>query len=98
MTLTGKQKRYLQAMGHSLTPVLQIGKTGLSDAVVKSAQQVLQARELIKVRILQNSPLTANEAFPALAEATGAQLVQVVGSNGLLYLQNEEKPLLVLPD
>ncbi|WP_371368612.1 RNA-binding protein [Sporomusa rhizae] len=96
-TLTGKQKRFLRAMGSTLDPVVQIGKSGVIDTVIESAEQVLVARELIKVRVLQNSPEEPKEAIASLARATEAELVQVIGRNGLLYKRNEEKPKIELP-
>lgn len=96
-TLTGKQKRFLRAMGSTLDPVVQIGKSGVIDTVIESAELVLVARELIKVRILQNSPEEPKEAIASLARATEAELVQVIGRNGLLYKRNEEKPKIELP-
>ena len=96
-TLTGKQKRFLRALGSTLEPVVQIGKGGVLESVVESAVQVLGARELIKVRVLQNSPEEPKSAITALARATGAELVQVIGRNGLLYKKNEEKSKIELP-
>lgn len=55
MTLTGKQKRYLRAEAHHLTPIVQIGKGGLTNEIKTSIRKALDARELIKVAILQNS-------------------------------------------
>ncbi len=95
--LTGKQKRFLRALGSTLDPVVQIGKSGVIDTVVESAEQALTAREIIKVRVLQNSPQEPKVAITALANATGAELVQVIGRNGLLYKKNEEKSKIELP-
>jgi RNA-binding protein len=97
ITLTGKQKRFLRAMGSTLDPVVQIGKGGIIDTVVESAAQALAARELIKVRVLQNSPEEPKTAIAALAASTGSELVQVIGRNGLLYKKNEEKSKIELP-
>lgn len=92
MELTGKQKRQLRSLGSTLDPVVQIGKAGVIESVVESADGALRTRELIKVRVLQNSPEEPASAIEALATATGAELVQVIGRNGLLYKQNPEKP------
>ena len=96
-TLTGKQKRFLRALGSTLDPVVQIGKSGVMSTVIESAEQALAAREIIKVRVLQNSPEEPKAAITALAGATGAVLVQVIGRNGLLYKKNEEKSKIELP-
>lgn len=95
--LTGKQKRFLRALGSTLDPVVQIGKSGVLESVVESAAQALAAREIIKVRVLQNSPEEPKTAIAALSKATGAELVQVIGRNGLLYKKNEEKSKIELP-
>jgi RNA-binding protein len=96
--LTGKQKRYLRAMGSTLDPVVQIGKAGVIPSLIQSASDALLARELIKVRVLRNSPEEPGEAINALAQATGAEMVQVIGHNGLLYKHNPEKPRIELPE
>lgn len=95
--LNGKQKRYLKALGSQLDPVVQIGKAGIAPTVIESARDTLIARELIKVRVLPNSPAEPEKAIAALTEAIGAELVQVIGRNGLLFKQNEEKPKIELP-
>ncbi len=97
MELTGKQKRFLRSLGSTLEPVVQIGKGGISEALVDSALEALNARELIKVRVLQNCAEEPKAAIPALAEAVGAELVQIIGRNGLLYKPNEEKSKIELP-
>lgn len=97
MVLTGKQRRFLRALGVQLPATLQVGKGGVSPPVVAQAEAELTARELIKGRALQACPLTAAEAAAALAEATGAHLVQVVGRNFLLYRAAAEMPQIELP-
>lgn len=97
IALTGKQKRFLRVLGSTLAPVVQIGKGGIMDSVVDTTAQVLTAREIIKVRVLRNSPQEPKMVLTALAEATGAELVQVIGRNGLLYKKNQEKSKLELP-
>ena len=95
--LTSKQKRHLKALGSVLDPVVQIGKAGLIETVITSASDALKARELIKARVLRNCLEEPKEAFAILAEATGAELVQVIGRNGLLFRRNDEKPKIELP-
>ncbi|WP_217636824.1 ribosome assembly RNA-binding protein YhbY [Dendrosporobacter quercicolus] len=95
--LTGKQKRFLRSLGSTMDPVVQIGKAGVVETVVDSARDVLAARELIKVRVLQNSPAEPGTAIAELAEAVQAELVQVIGRNGLLFKPNPEKSKIELP-
>lgn len=95
--LTGKQKRHLRALGSLMDAVVQIGKGGVADTVVDSAAAALHARELIKVRVLRNCPEAPSDAIHYLADATEAELVQVIGRNGLLFKRNAEKPRVELP-
>ena len=95
--LTSKQKRHLKALGSMLDPVVQIGKAGLVETVITSAADALKARELIKARVLRNCPDEPKETFATLADATDAELVQVIGRNALLFRRNDEKPKIELP-
>jgi len=95
--LTGKQKRYLRALGSELEPVVQIGKNSVTDTVVVSAGDALTARELIKVQVLQNCPDEPKDVIGELAAALEAAVVQVIGRKGLLYKQNPEKSKIELP-
>lgn len=68
MDLTGKQKRYLRAEAHHLTPIVQIGKGGLTNEIKTSIRKALDARELIKVAILQNSDTDINDVAEEIEE------------------------------
>ncbi|SEJ91043.1 RNA-binding protein [Propionispira arboris] len=96
-TLNGKQKRFLRALGVTTDPVVQIGKEGLTPSIVESAIDAVKARELIKVRVLQNCPEVAKDVIMMLAERTDTDLVQVIGRNGLLYKKNFDRPKIELP-
>lgn len=95
--LTGKQKRFLRAMGSELDPVVHIGKSGIDGAVISGTQEALTARELIKVRVLRNCPDEPASAMSELAGVLRAELVQIIGRNGLLYKKNVNKPKIELP-
>jgi RNA-binding protein len=95
--LTGKQRRHLRALGHHLDPVVQVGHEGVSEAVVRQAEQQLQAHELIKIRIGESSPQGRHEAAELLAQKTRAQVAQVLGRTALLYRRRSEDPQIVLP-
>ena len=97
MVLTGKQRRFLRAQAHHLTPIVTIGKEGLSDGAVSAVAGALLDHELIKVRLLEGSALPRGEAAQALAEATRAESVGVVGRVVLLYKRHPNKPTLKLP-
>ncbi|NJD37267.1 MAG: ribosome assembly RNA-binding protein YhbY [Geobacter sp.] len=94
--LTGKQKRHLRGLGHSLKPVLLIGKNELEEGFIKEADAALACHELVKVKVLENCLLDRREAAEGLAEATGAEIAQVLGKTFLLY-RPAEKPVIVLP-
>ena len=95
--LTGKQKRFLRSLGNEMEPIVTVGKGGVTESVIASASEALEARELIKGRVLQNCLEEPEEIAQALAQATGAELVQVIGRNFLLYRRSAEKPVIELP-
>ena len=85
MELTSKQRAQLRGMANSLDPIVHIGKDGLGDNLVKQASDALEARELIKCRVLENSMLTAREACDELSRLTRSEPVQVIGTKFVLY-------------
>lgn len=85
--LTSKQRAILRAQANGLDVVFQVGKGEIDDALVQSARDCLAARELIKMKVLENSTYTAREAADLLAEKTGADCVQVIGGKFVLYKQ-----------
>lgn len=90
-TLTTKVIVRLRAMGHALSPVVQIGKDGLSDAVIAQTSNALTAHELIKVKLSSESPLDRHDAAAELAQRTNAVLVQVIGRVVLLFRESLQK-------
>jgi RNA-binding protein len=95
--LTGKQRRFLRARGHTLSPALQVGKEGVSEAVVAALDEALLTHELVKVKLGQHAVDDRNEAAAALAEKSASQIAQVLGNTILLYRRHPEKPRLKLP-
>ena len=95
-SLTSKQIRKLRSLGMTEEAVVMIGKEGVSPAVVTSAREAIKKRELIKVRVLQNAPDEPVDAITVLAERADANLVQVIGRNGLLFRRNFDKPRMEL--
>lgn len=83
--MTTKQRAALRSMANTLQPILHIGKDGINDNMVKQAWDALEARELIKATVLQNSPLTAREACDELCQRVHADPVQVIGSKFVIY-------------
>ena len=95
--MTGKQRAYLRGLANSLDTILTIGKGGLTENVVQQADEALTARELIKGRVLETAMMTASEACASLAEATGAEGVQSIGSRFVLYRPNPVEPKIRIP-
>lgn len=95
--LDGKQRRYLRGLAHSLSPLIHIGKDGLTEGVATSVREALRTHELIKVRILESAPISKGEIAPLLAERSGAHLVGKVGHLIILYRMHDEKPKIELP-
>lgn len=97
MPLTGKQKRFLRALGHHLDPVVQIGVAGLTEGVERKVAIELEHHELIKLKVGQDSPAEVSEAAPHLAAFAGAELVGVLGRTALLYRARPKEPTIRLP-
>lgn len=95
--LTGKQRAYLRSLGHEMEPIFQVGKGGVTDELIKQLDNAIQARELIKVRVLKNSAEEPADIAEEVAEALGADLAQRIGRNFLIYRKSKDKPIIVLP-
>ena len=95
--LTGKQKRFLRKEAHHLKPVFQIGKQGIHETFMDEIADVLEARELIKISVLQNAIEDPKAAGEYLSKKIEAELVQVMGSIITLYKPSQENPQLELP-
>ncbi len=95
--LTSKQRAYLRSLANPIETILIVGKGGISADVVRQAEDALTARELIKGKILQSSPVSAREAADQLASETSSETVQVIGSKFTLYRRNEKEPKISLP-
>ena len=91
MELTSKQRAQLRGIAAGEDTILHIGKDGISDNLVKQANDALEARELIKGRVLENSLYTAREAAEELKVVTRSEVVQVIGSKFVLYRMQHDK-------
>ncbi|HBN95795.1 MAG TPA: ribosome assembly RNA-binding protein YhbY [Firmicutes bacterium] len=95
--LTSKQRAYLRALGNELDPVFQIGKGGLSEETINQLDAVLEARELIKVKVLKSCLDDAGELADEIARALDCHVVQKIGKSFLLYRKPLEEPKIQLP-
>ena len=92
MELTSKQRAQLRGLANNIDTILIVGKEGIGDNLVKQANDALEARELIKGRVLENSPLSPREGAEELARATRSQVVQVIGTKFVLYRETHSRP------
>ncbi len=89
--LTGKQRATLRSLANNLDPIFQVGKGGISEEMCRQISNALEARELIKLTVLENSGYTAREAAEAIAEACSAEVVSVPGRRFVLWRESETK-------
>ena len=93
MELTSKQRAQLRGLANSIDTILQIGKDGIGENLVKQAEDALEARELIKGRVLDNNlEYDARKAAQELAQLTRSEVVQVIGTKFVLYRESHSKP------
>ena len=95
--LTSKQRATLRSMATELDTIFQIGKGGISEETLLQLSNALEARELIKARVLDNSGYTAKEAANVIAEVIECEVVSCVGSRFVLYKESEKKKRIELP-
>ena len=88
--LTSKQRATLRGMGNGLNTVFQIGKGGINTELIKQTDELLELKELVKLRVLETAPLTSREAADSIAEELGADVVQVICSRFILYRESKE--------
>ena len=94
--LTSKQRAYLKGLASGYETIFQIGKGGISENLIQQVNDALRKRELIKLRVLDNSEFTAREAADQIAEAVKADVVQVIGSRFVLFKRNAQDPVIDL--
>ncbi len=91
--LNSRQRAQLRGMANTYETIFQIGKGGISDAVIKQINEALYVRELIKVRVLETAPVTVREAADTVAQAVGGDVVQVIGTKFVLYKKSNNKDI-----
>ena len=91
--LTSKQRAFLRGLANSEEVILFVGKSGVIDTLIAQADGALRARELIKCKALEASPVTSREAAEDIAAKTGSEVVQVIGRCFVLYRRNEKDPV-----
>ena len=89
--ITSKQRAYLRSLSVNLPAIMQIGKGGLGENLIKTVDDALEAKELIKMKVLENSAESAKSAAEELAEATESDVVCIVGTKFVLYKQSSKE-------
>ena len=95
--ITSKQRAYLRSLANGIPAIMQIGKGGMNENLLKTVSDALEARELIKLTVLENSGEDPKELLRAMAEELNAEPVAVTGKKIILYRASEKKPVIELP-
>ena len=95
--LSSKQRAYLRGMANSIPAIFQIGKGGINENLVNQVKDALEARELVKISVLNNTLLETREACDELVALIGAEPVQVIGNKFVLYAESKENKSIHLP-
>lgn len=95
--MTTKQRAYLKGLAMNIEPAFRIGKSSLTPEFCEGIREILEARELIKVAVLNNCADDPKELSRVLAERTGAEVVQVIGKRIVLYRQSKTQQKIILP-
>ena len=95
--ITGKQRSYLKKLGQELSPMVFIGKAGLTENIKKELENNFEARELVKVKLQEGADLDAKTVANELAEELGAEFVQAIGKKFVLYRESKENKQIELP-
>lgn len=95
--MTSKQRAYLMSLAHDLTPLFQIGKSGLTPEVTAAVDESFNNKELLKITVLKNCVEDPRDIASMLAERSRSQVVQVIGRKIILYKENKDKKKIILP-
>ena len=94
--ITGKQRAYLRGLANELSPIFQIGKNGVEENFLIQVKQALEARELIKIKVLENSGLESRETSDMICKAVKCEGVQAIGNKIVLYKKSKNKQVIEL--
>ncbi|SKA75425.1 RNA-binding protein [Clostridium sp. USBA 49] len=94
--ITSKQRSYLRSLANKLDPIFQIGKSGLDESFLNQVDEALEARELIKINILNNSGYEAREALDIICKELNCEGIQAIGNKIVLYRKSKKKPKIEL--
>lgn len=95
--ITSKQRSFLRGLANTMDPIFQLGKGGIEDNFLKQIDDALEARELIKLAVLNNSGYEAREASDIICENLNCEGIQAIGSKIVLYRKSKKNPRIQLP-
>ena len=96
--MTSKQRAYLRSLANSLDAIFQIGKSGISENFIKQVDDALEAREMIKIHVLETAPEDIKSLGEQIASSTNSTFVQIVGNKLTFYRARKKDPKIVLPN
>lgn len=96
--MTSKQRAYLRSLANSITPIFQVGKNGISDNLIKQIDDALEARELIKITVLETAPEDIKQLALELSESTNSIFIQSIGNKITLFRAREKNSKITLPN
>ncbi|MGI5948834.1 ribosome assembly RNA-binding protein YhbY [Peptoniphilus sp.] len=88
--LTGKQRSFLKGLANTRNPLIQVGKDGVNEGFLTQLDKLLEDHELVKIKVLQNSPVDVEEIVDEIMEKTNAEFVQMIGSKLTIYRESKE--------
>lgn len=91
--LSSKQKKHLKSLANTIDPIFQVGKNDITDNLIVQINDALEARELIKIKVLKNSIIDKSMAGEEIAEATNSEVVQILGSIITLYRKSKKNKI-----
>ena len=94
--LTSKQRAFLRGMANGIDAIFQVGKGGINDQLIVQVDEALEARELIKMRVLETCPESSRTAADNIAQRVGADVVQVIGYRFILYRESKNNKTIKL--
>lgn len=94
--MNSKKRAFLKKLAHSIDPIVRIGKDGITENLIKSIDEAIDSRELIKVKILQNCEIDKKEIYARFIEMRNFEVVDIIGRIIILFKENKEKPKISL--
>lgn len=95
--MTSKERAYLRGLANTIDPIFQVGKGGISDVLIEQLNNAIEARELIKITILETAPGNAKELANEIADSTNSEVVQTVGNKITLFGQKKKNSKIEFP-